>query len=438
MQYKKIPIEKILLSIILFYAALVFCLPVAPSEEFEVLYPWWAKRISFGNVLLHEFVFLIWGALFGKKLLNYIIKNNYPTRNAAIWLVVLALWCGIISLTAPLPLIDIGRTFRLLLMAVLMLAIVKWTLQFGNYPLIILIIGYFVGTIINLIISFEYPVIVVGVMRLAGQNTPGVAMGIAIHLSAWQYCLSNKTHIRIFLIISMLIFLFSCAISFSRIGWFTAFCGLISWAYVLFVNINSAQGKFFSIRFRGAITRMALISIIGIIIISSNGQNIIEWFVDLINQKIERQGDSNDQRTAYLVGTAEILFKYPFGVGYSGFYDAMTATETYTYGNAALEDDPESANPHASILWYLTTGGFPAGILFVTVLVSMLNSMKNGMVVTLGRSGLFLFALVFFPYLLIVGTVSYIFNSIILLAPAAIIAGIGAAKKLKANNQYLY
>lgn len=417
--------QSLLIAAILFYGALVFCLPVAPSVELEALYPWWAKPLGIGNIVLHELLFIFWVAIFGRGLVSQCLsKQRMPLRRAAICLIILALWCGLVSLLAPLALLDLGRTFRLLLMAVLMLAVERWSRQFGNYPLVAYISGFLVGTCINLYFSFKHPIIVVGVMRLAGQNTPGVAMGIAIHLCAWLYFRSDKFYLRCYAVASALIFAFGSAISFSRIGWFAGLLGVVAWAYILYNNLclyPPLQAR--RIGFASTFLPAFLVIILLSLPFTQFGQESSLWVQSLIEQKSDRQTDSNDQRWSYVVGTAEILSAHPFGVGYSGFYDAMFNTNEYRKSSSAVEDDPLSANPHASILWYATAGGYPGLILFTIVVVFILNDLRSGIKRCFGNSGTVMFFLILLPYLVIGSTVTYLLNSSILLVPAGMFAG---------------
>lgn len=422
--------ERTLIACALFYSALVFCLPVPPSEEIATLYPWWGKRIAIGNVQLHELLFLGWFALYGRRFVPRALFNGgIPTRQAAVWLIALALWCGLISLPAPLPLLDLGRTFRLLLNAALLFAIVRWTRQTGEFPLAMLILGFFIGTIINLVLSFQDPLIVLETMRLSGQNTPGVAMGVAIHLSAWLFFRAGHYKLQAFAVFTTLVFAFGCSISYSRIGWFAGGLGLIAWVYILVVVRPRERSQRRHLRKVRVVLVPALAFALVSLLSSPIGQEGLQWIQTLAQQKFSNQGDSDTTRWAYVTGTAEILSRYPFGVGYSGFFDAMTATDTYRSGNAAEEDSLVEANPHAAFLWYTTAGGIPGGLIALLVFVMLLNSMRFGLVSAMGRPGLVLFALVALPYVVIGLTVTYVFNSIILIAPAAIAAGWGWARR---------
>jgi hypothetical protein len=149
----------------------------------------------------------------------------------------------------------------------------------------------------------------------------------------------------------------------------------------------------------------------------------------LAGQKFASENEGDTYRWAYVTGTAEIVARNPFGVGYSGFFDAMTATDTYRSGMAAEEESVLDANPHATFLWYTSSGGIPGCLMALMLFVMLLNSMRLGLVHAIGRPGLVLFLLVAFPFLVIGLTVPYLFNSIILIAPAAIAAGWGWSRR---------
>jgi hypothetical protein len=424
---------RFLTGLILCYSAVIFCLPVPSSEETAALYPWFGKRITIGNVQLHELLFIGWLILYGKR---FILRTLFqgPERRVAVCLIVLALWCGLISLMSPLPWLDFGRTLRLLLNAVLLLAVVRWTRQSGNFPLGMLILGFFSGTIINLVLSFQYPAIVNGTMRLSGQNTPGVAMGVAIHLTAWLFFRTSHRKLQAFALFTTFAFTFGCAISFSRIGWFAGGLGLIAWLYVLVLARPRERSAWRRLRIVRLVVVPLLVIVLGALLVSPLGQQWLQWIQSLAQQKIVNQGESNTQRWAYAIGTAEILARYPLGVGYTGFYNAMTATDIYASGSASEEDSPSEANPHAAFLWYTTAGGIPGGLVALLVFFMLLNSMRFGMISAMGQPGFVLFALVALPFLVIGLTVTYLFNSIILIVPVAIAAGWGWTRRLERRD----
>jgi hypothetical protein len=102
----------------------------------------------------------------------------------------------------------------------------------------------------------------------------------------------------------------------------------------------------------------------------------------------------------------------------------MTATATYRSGQATTEEGYE-ANPHSAFLYYASAGGIPGGFMIIAVFVMLLNSLRFGLVSTLGRAGMAFFALAAPAFLLIGLTVPYLVNSLILIVPAAIAAGWG-------------
>jgi len=421
-------LERVLVGCVLFYAGVAFCLPVAGWEG--VSFPWWATKFGIGNVLLHELLFLVWVVLFGTPfLLRVILNGGIPTRQAALWLIALAIWCGLVSLVSPLPLQDLGRTFRLLLYALLLFAVVRWTRQTGNFPLGVLVTGFFTGTIINLVASFLNPFIVNEVMRLSGQNTPGVAMGIAIHLSAWLFYRTRYRAVQTFAIIATVIFAFGCGISYSRIGWFCSVMGLFAWVYILIAARPREPEE--KLRLKGTRRVWVPLLVVGLatFFASPPMQEGLHWIEILVEQKVTNEGEGDLGREAYVQGVAEILLKYPLGVGYSGFFDAMRATAVYGSGRANEEDSLE-ANPHAAFLWYASAGGIPGGFMAIAVFLMLLNSLRVGLRSAMGRTGSVFFALAGLSFLLIGLTVTYLLNSIILIVPAAIAAGWGWTRRL--------
>jgi len=420
--------ERVLAACVLFYGGVAFCLPVAGWEG--VTFPWWATKFAIGNVLLHELLFLVWVVLFGTPfLLRVLLNGGIPTRQAGLWLIALAIWCGLVSLVSPLPLQDLGRTFRLLLYALLLFAVVRWTRQMGNFPLGALVLGFFTGTIINLIASFLNPFIVNEVMRLSGQNTPGVAMGIAIHLSAWLFYRTRYRTVQTFAIFATVIFAFGCGISYSRIGWFCGVLGFFAWVYILLAARPQEPEEKQRLKGIRRVWIPLLVVGLGASIASPRVQEGLQWVEILVEQKTSTEGGGDAGREAYVQGVAEILLKYPLGVGYSGFFDAMRATTVYSSGRANEEDSVE-ANPHATFLWYASAGGIPGGFMGIAVFVMLLKSLRFGLRSAMGRTGSVFFALAGLSFLLIGLTVTYLLNSVILIVPAAIAAGWGWTRRL--------
>ena len=422
----------------LFYSAMAFCLPVPFSEAVALEYPWWAIRIDIGKIVLHELIFMAWVALFGLRFVSRALLNRgIPTRQAGRWLIALAIWCGLISLTAPLPLQDLGRTFRLFLNVALMFAVVRWTMKWGTFPLVAFVLGFLVGTIINLVISFQYPLIVNGAMRLSGQNTPGVAMGIAIHLTAWLFIRTKHRKMKTLAVITAIVCAFGCGLSYSRIGWFSGAFGFMVWIYILIV----ARPRKMMDRLHLKKARCVWVPLLALgmvaLLASPPGQENLRRIQTLVVQKLfseDRDTTGDGYRVAYLVGVGEILSKKPWGVGYSGFFDAMANTEIYRSGKATREVDYE-ANPHSALLYYTSAGGIPGAIISFAVFIMLLNSMRCGLRSAMDRPGMILFTFAVPPFFLIGLTLPYLFNSTILIVPVAIAAGWGWASNIRTTRQ---
>lgn len=412
---------------ILFFAASTLCLPVPPTEEIATLYPWWARRFDFGNVLLYEVLFICWMLLYGIRHLFGGMISKAPARIPALILFMLAVWCGVVSLSAPLPWQDFGRTLRLMLNAILILAVVRWGRWYGTMPLAVIVMGFLVGTLVNLAMSFQYPLIIEDVMRLSGQNTPGVAIGIAIHLAAWWFYLTDKLRAKLLLIGAYMVFAFACAISFSRIGWFAGATGSLAWCYVIYSPAYRCASR--QRRAKRLRTWVSLVFAAMFVLLPTTniGQSGADWMTSLVIQKTSYEGAGDKERLGYLVSTIEIIADHPFGVGYSGFYNSVIKTDAYRWPDAAEFDDPEEANPHSTFLWYASAGGIPGLMLVISVFACLLGRLHSGLRAVFGNRGFVLFSLISPAYLVMGLTVPYLFSNIILIFPAAYVLGLGLA-----------
>nr|MBI1232824.1 hypothetical protein [Cytophagales bacterium] len=486
-----IKIEYFLICTTLFFAAMYFCLPVPYSEELALLYPWWAERITFGNIQLYEVFSLLWILLFGHKLVkrDFWIKHAL-IKGSVVALVLLAIWCGLVSVvTSPLPELDVGRTFRLLHNAALLCAVFYLSRKNHQLLLTCLVSGFLTGTIINLFISYQYPHVICGVLLMAGQNTPGVAMAIAIHMCAWLFSASQSPRAKTFSVFILPIFVFGAVFSASKLAWIIVCLGLIVWAYIFYkadvnrksiarilklvklglglflitftiyiafssfkimtaleentetqllialeanTEIQSTTGcpDYTSSKSTNPLTKATSVENAPPTIQSLNSlltslHKANEHAIRILIRKIHGLNVSNSIRLAYFSGTFEIITKYPFGVGYSGFYEAMISTDIYKSGKAAQEVSMYEANPHSSFLWYATAGGIIGGLLTIISFYLLLKNIKFGLVSALGISGYVFFLTAALSFLAIGLIVPYIFNSIIFIVPTAIAAGWG-------------
>jgi O-antigen ligase len=420
--------ERVLIVTVLFYSAYFLMLPVPLTEA--VVYPWWASRIAWGNIIAFEVAFIAWIALFGTGFLRRQLLNNTGILGvSALLLVCLGVWCGIISLMSPLPAADFARSLRLLVIACLLLSAGRWSRQMGETTLLVLVLGCLAGIGVNLLMTFLDPPIVNGTMRLAGQNTPGVVAAVAIHLAAWLFLFSTNRAVQILALVTALVCSFACAISFSRIGWIVSALGLFAWAYILLFPGRPRLSREWDLRKAPMfwLSTGAAVGAIGLFVFSSQVLTVFNWLAQLFGEKEWFGGQSNDFRLAYYEGTWEIILRYPFGVGYSGFLDAMRATEIYEAGLATRETSYD-ANPHSTFLYYISAGGIPAALIVATLFVALMAALRHGLTSLFGTSGAVFFALIAISYLVIGLTVPYLFNSIVLVVPVAIVAGLATSE----------
>jgi O-antigen ligase len=411
--------SNLLLWLTLFFLFHHLTLPVPQSEAIKASYPFWARHIFFYGLSPGELIFALWFFAFGSlRVLNFFLRKSQACRQALVTILILALWCGLISQISPQPVRDLLRSLRLILNVCIFIAILRWTYKTPLTPLYAVIVGVFAGTITNLVMTFEYPFIVEGGLRLAGQNTPGVVMALAIHLIAWLYLKESRKAPLLFVLIFLLILLYSVGISYSRTAWFVAVTGIISWL-IVFIKKYKLLGVFkkSSLAFAVFVASMVLIP-------SSLGHQLsdaVSNVATLIENKFNSYGDGDAIRFKYLKTSILIAYENPFGVGYSGFLEAQS-----TIPDAPGEKQGNyDANPHSGVLYYLVTGGFPALLLFCFSFYKLLWYLYLGMIRSSGNTGRWLALGAILSYLVISATVTYVFTFVVLFVPVAIVAGWG-------------
>lgn len=417
--------EYLIVLILLFFFAQRFTLPVPYNDEVGELFPFWAKPLSYNNIQISELLYVYWFLKYKSfsKIFVWWGSNSTLTSCSA-WLIFFAIWTGTISLFGPSLLQDLGRTFRLLLNASLIVSAAIWATKFRLRTFYALITGFLTGSIINIIITYEYPLIVDGVLRLAGQNTAGVATAIAIHCTCWLYCLEKSKFQRMYLIFATLFLMYCTALSYSRIGWAIGIFGVCVWLIALYKHAAQNIQKTTNRKNNRSFLLILFVVIVLCVVWNFDISGIASNIFDLVSQKFNsgyEEGDSH--RMSYVFSTAEILIDYPLGVGYSGFYDAVITTDQYKSGQAAIEEGLD-ANPHASILYFATSGGIPGLIIGCVVFYKLMRVLKISLSVLYGCYGKILFAFSFLSYVLISLTVPYLLNSTILILPACLLYGL--------------
>jgi hypothetical protein len=409
---------------VVFLAGWYLCLP----ETDLVQVPWWAAKGKFGpNLLVYEAIFAVYLVVGGARVIwREARAAGYATLPASVCLVLLAGWCAMASLLSPFPLHDVGRSARLVFLALLLLGVSHWAA--GN-PLLVLrsfLLGLIGSSVVNLILTFLNPVILVAgsVPRLLGQNSPGPPMGIAISLAAWLILLSRARRDTIIAVAAAIICGAGVMISYSKTGMLAAGMGFLSIAVVSGRVAASKRGRL-------------LVGLLFVLVLggakylgSEEGRRLWTGVSAMLLEKVESaspESHSVQERWSYVWGVSEIVVTHPIGVGYSGFHAAMMQTESYRSGWAADETSipEEDSNPHSLFLYYASAGGLVGAALAIAVFVFLCLALFRG-VGLYGLSGslLALFSTIAFFVLAI--SVGYLFNSCVMLIPAAVSAGIQA------------
>jgi hypothetical protein len=213
-------------------------------------------------------------------------------------------------------------------------------------------------------------------------------------------------------------------ISYSKTGMMAAGMGFVSIALVSGKVAPSRRGRILVTALFGMVLAAASY------LTSDMGRQVWGAFSQMVTEKVESaEGESGSmrERWSYVLGVGEIVATHPLGVGYSGFRNAMMNTDAYVSGRAADESantDAES-NPHSLFLYYASAGGLVGGVLCVVVFALLCRALWSGLSLY-GMSGALLALLCVAAYLVMAVSVPYLFNSSVMLVPAALAAGIHA------------
>ena len=416
-------ISRFILCATLFLGFSKMAMPVPRNDEVASMYPWWAQAIRFGNIQIYEALFLAWlpyGA--AKALLRASFFKNLPGRYPLCMLAGLAIWTALISLAGPEPLTDILRSARVLLNITVFCSVILWGVQKPMEPLMSAVLGITYGTVANLIMTFSHPIIIAETVRLSGQNTPGVVMGLGIHLTAWWYYRERHKLLIFLCLLSLAAFIWGCGISFSRIGWFAGLCGLAAWVIVFAAKIKKEKKyNLVSLILKTSmILALVCASFLAVPRVREEGSHILA----LVNQKftdhVEKGGDNN--RMAFALISAKIVARHPLGVGYSGYYEAHQDLESTIENTITIEENEHDLNPHSSFLWYLTAGGIIGGYLSIYSFLRFLTLLFRSYICVAGRVGAWLASAIAGPFLLVGCTVPYLYNSFTMLVPVALVS----------------
>lgn len=404
-----------------------FCLPIHDSV------PYWLAPIQVVyGIFIHEFI-----------LIAYLMLRSYSWEKRDFYqpdhiidiickcLVGLAVWCAIIGFFGPRPFMDAAESGRIILLVILLIVVTQWAVKNPVFVLRAFLIGLVASTCVNLFSTFRGDTMMIGVLpTLMGQNGPGTSMGIAVCLSAWLALISKKRMDIIFALVGSLACCMGAGISYSKIGMGTAWLGICCMTAVILFKSRRTGGCFLR---RVAILVCAAISIYmgtthGVAVVES-----LKNFIYLKSSSLEltldqsQQSASNQARTAYYIGVGEIMLAHPQGVGYSGFYDAFTSTDTYNRNGYATNEDQDAgaageSNPHSTLLYYSSAGGFIGGgiclVIFFLLWLAMFRGLKP-----FGIVGMFVGTFTGLAFLVAFLTVPTILNTELMFIPAAVTAG---------------
>ena len=404
-----------------------FCLPIDDSV------PYWLAPIQVVyGIFIQEAIFMAYLVL--RLCSRDKSKFHQPDRIIDIickYLVALAVWCAIIGLFAPHPFMDAAESGRIILLVILLIVVTQWAVKNPVFVLRAFLVGLVASTFSNLIFTFGGNTRMIGVLpTLMGQNGPGTSMGIGICLSAWLALISTRRMDIILALVGVLACCFGAGISYSKIGMGTALAGICCMTAVILFKSRRTGGHFL----RKFVILMC--TAISIYMGTAQGVAVVESlnnFIYLKSSSLDftldqsQQNTSNQARTAYYIGVGEIMLTHPLGVGYSGFYDAFTSTDSYLKtGYATSEDQDRGAaggsNPHSTLLYYSSAGGFIGGgiclVIFFLLWLAMFRGLKP-----FGIVGMFVATFTGLAFLVAFLTVPTILNTALMLIPAAVAVG---------------
>ena len=404
-----------------------FCLPVGESVPYWLL----PIQVVYG-VFMEEVIFIAYLVL--RLFSRERIKYHQPDRIIYItckYLAGLAVWCAIVGLFGPRPFMDAAEAGRIILLVILLIVVTQWSVKNPVFVLRAFLVGLVASTFLNLIFTFRENTRMIGVLpALMGQNGPGTSMGIGACLSAWLVLISKRRIDFILAVVGGLAFCFGAGISYSKIGMGAALAGICCMAAVIVFKPRRTGGRYL----RGL--AILVCSSISIYVGTAHGSAVIESLNRFIYLKSNtltlttnqsEQSASNQARSSYYLGVGELMLAHPLGVGFSGFYDAFTLTDSHLHSGYAASEDPDRgaeglSNPHSTLLYYSSAGGFIGGGICLLVFYLLWLAMFRGLK-PFGIVGMFVATFTGLVFLVAFLTVPTMLNTALMLIPAAVAVG---------------
>ncbi len=403
------------------------CLPTDDSVTY-----WLTPIQVVYGIFIHEIIFIAYLVLrLCSRAKNNFHQPDHIINIACKYLVGLAVWCAIIGFFGPRPFMDAAESGRIILLVILLIVVTQWAIKNPAFVLRAYLFGLIASTCVNLISTFRGNTMMIGELpTLMGQNGPGTSMGLAVCLSAWLALISTRRIDIMLALVGIMTCGFGAAISYSKIGMGTAFAGFCCMTAVILFKSRHAGGQF--------LRKFAILICVAIFIYTGtpHGVAIVESlnrFFYLKSSSLDltldqsQQSSSNQARTSYYLGVGEIMLVHPFGVGYSGFYNAFTSTNSYVNSGFATDEDYDTgamgeSNPHSTLLYYSSAGGFIGGGLCLVIFFLLWLAMFRGLK-PFGMVGVFVVTFTGLAFFIVFLTVPTLLKAELMLIPVAVAVG---------------
>jgi len=402
---------------ILFLNGWNWALPVT-----SVAMPTWFTPVQIVHgIFTHELLFLIYLVFIVIRLRGYLpIRKHAPGNNIAFFIIGLG-FLGCISNGLNFqPFKEMGEAGRLFLLAVFFLISINWAKRHGStFILRSLLLGIACAGVVNLYYSFAICFNTVGGLPfLLGQKGPGGSLGFSVILSAWFLLERNGTFSVAIAIVLAVIGIFGASISYSKLAMLMAGFGMIAWGVVLCWSLVKRRSH-----------RAIIMMLVVLFAFAYVNHGKIDLYFKGVNAAINNKfvhlsEGSIMSRSLYFFSTAEIISRHPlFGVGYAGFYDAVTKTVSVENRWSCLEDpisgNDGKSNPHNAFLYYASANGIPGLFLTVVLFFFVLREFWRCFSGR-GVQGKVIWGCLAGAYFVYGMTVPSLFNTAILYIPAAV------------------
>jgi len=406
--------------IIVFLGGWNFALPVAQGE---VALPFWSQPIQvMHGVFLTEVLLMLYLLIFAAT--GAAGRIRVGLGEGRFVLLILGLGClGILSAAVNLTdLLDLGQAARFFYYAAFLLIVIRWAERLGPARILrFLLMGIAGAGMLNLYYAFKIQWATMGDLPfLMGQNGPGGILGLAVGLGAWLMLIRKTRLDAVVAVIVSLVGIFGASISYSKTAMLLAAVGVAAWVAVILAAMTGRQTR----RLGAGLLALVLIIAVGISSTTA-GRSYAETFKEFIRYKFYsldyRENTSVESRGLYFFSVAEIVAQHPLtGVGYSGFYEAVTQTVTYRSGGAVEETASRTANPHNAFLYYASANGLPGLVVVVVLFLLFVDVLRRSLLPYYGNAGRVVWVCLSVAYFIHGNTLPTLYNTEVMYLPAAV------------------